>query len=214
MSAVPIALIFIEASPSGLRELIGFWGMLPFALLSCLLVMAIGWWAERVDAQITASELDYRQSLEAPSGGSVVGEPSLALDDGTYVVDRPQASSVIIPKFFGRVGVNFRGPIDALEAEDHYVRVHKSDGSSQLILIRLRDAIAEMDSVPGRQVHRSWWVANDAITHAVEAGRTVELATRSGVRVPVARDLVGGLKAAGFFRKQTDDRSNLQSPKI
>lgn len=59
-----------------------------------------------------------------------------------------------------------RRNILALEAEDHYVRVHTLHGSA-LILMRLADAAALIDARLGLRVHRSWWVAKDGV-RAVE----------------------------------------------
>ena len=58
----------------------------------------------------------------------------------------------------------------ALEMEDHYLRIHTALGSD-LILLRLRDALAELGPSRGRQVHRSWWVAEGAIASAERDAR-------------------------------------------
>ena len=57
----------------------------------------------------------------------------------------------------------------ALSMEDHYVRVFTDAGES-LILLRLSDAMTEVQDVPGLQIHRSHWVA----TRAVRSDRTLE----------------------------------------
>jgi hypothetical protein len=43
-----------------------------------------------------------------------------------------------------------------LQMQDHYVSVHWTSGTD-LLLLRLRDAIEEADGGEGLQVHRSWW---------------------------------------------------------
>lgn len=85
----------------------------------------------------------------------------------------------------------------ALEAEDHYLRVHTSAGST-LILLRLGDAIAELGPARGAQVHRSWWVARDAVDHAERTGEKVALILRGGLRVPVSRGNRAKLAAMGW----------------
>jgi hypothetical protein len=85
----------------------------------------------------------------------------------------------------------------ALEAEDHYLRVHTAAGST-LILLRLGDAIAELGPARGVQVHRSWWVARDAVDHAERAGEKVALILRGGLRVPVSRGNRAKLAAMGW----------------
>ena len=58
----------------------------------------------------------------------------------------------------------------ALEMEDHYLRIHTNIGSD-LILLRLRDAMAELGPKRGRQVHRSWWVAEGAVASTERGAR-------------------------------------------
>lgn len=87
----------------------------------------------------------------------------------------------------------------ALEMEDHYARAHTGAGST-LLLMRMRDAVAELDGVEGAQVHRSWWVARAAVTGVVRDGRNLRLKLANGLEAPVARGAVPALKAAGWFR--------------
>lgn len=84
-----------------------------------------------------------------------------------------------------------------LQMEDHYVRVHTQAGS-ELILMRLTDAVAAMGDRPGLQVHRSWWVARAAIESVEREGRNLRLKLLNGLKVPVARSAVARLKAEGL----------------
>lgn len=89
-------------------------------------------------------------------------------------------------------------PIRALEAEDHYVRVHTAAGSD-LVLVRFADAISEMGEVDGAQVHRSWWVARDAVESARTVGDRRVLVLAGGIEAPVSRSLTKTLREAGWF---------------
>lgn len=90
-------------------------------------------------------------------------------------------------RFIERLPVHLRGAdLWALQAEDHYLRVHTSQGEA-LILMRLSDAVAELDGVDGEQVRRSWWVARSALAEAVQKGRQALLVLKSGHLVPVSR---------------------------
>lgn len=100
------------------------------------------------------------------------------------------------PHFSDRLPAGF-GPLLALKGEDHYVRAIGGQ-REELILIRLRDAIAELGEMPGMLVHRSWWVARDAVTSVRRDGRSATLILANGTQVPVARDKTGQLKAAGI----------------
>lgn len=88
-----------------------------------------------------------------------------------------------------------RQDILALEAEDHYLRVHTRHGSA-LILMRLADAAAMIDPELGLRVHRSWWVARDGV-------RTLERTSGQPVArliddraVPVSRTYLPAARAA------------------
>lgn len=91
------------------------------------------------------------------------------------------------------------GPLLALRSEDHYVRAIGS-ARETLILIRLRDAVAELGDC-GIQVHRSWWVARDAIASARREGRAATLVLTNGGEVPVSRDAMPGLRATGWAKE-------------
>lgn len=73
----------------------------------------------------------------------------------------------------------------ALEAQDHYVRVHSSQGQV-LIRMRLADAISLM-SEEGVRPHRSWWVARSAIASLQRHEGRPLLILEGGQRVPVSR---------------------------
>ncbi|NHK28392.1 LytTR family transcriptional regulator [Parvularcula flava] len=82
-----------------------------------------------------------------------------------------------------RLPVELRGArIEALQAEDHYVRIHTSRGD-HLTHMRLEDAIAALSGVDGVQTHRSWWAACDGVTLNTDG----TLATASGLAIPVSR---------------------------
>lgn len=74
----------------------------------------------------------------------------------------------------------------AVEAEDHYCRVHRRDGRSALIHYRFGDALAELAGLDGAQVHRSVWVASDAVEGAEREGRRWRLRLVGGAAVPVS----------------------------
>ncbi len=77
-------------------------------------------------------------------------------------VKQPAAAPEYPPEFVAKLPAALRQDILALEAEDHYLRVHTLHGSA-LVLMRLADAAALIDPRLGLRVHRSWWVAKDAV---------------------------------------------------
>jgi hypothetical protein len=103
------------------------------------------------------------------------------------------------PKFLERLPLKLRGAeVWAVEAEDHYLRLHTSRGQD-LILLRLADAIAELEGLEGAQVHRSWWVARDAIADARRGDGRATLTLRDGSEVPVSRTYAKILRDLGWI---------------
>ena len=86
----------------------------------------------------------------------------------------------------GRIARSLRGDLLALEAEDHYVRLHHQSGST-LVLHRFSDAIAEIGSRDGLQVHRGWWVASGAVVGTFMRDGKRWLKLSNGMDVPISR---------------------------
>jgi hypothetical protein len=109
------------------------------------------------------------------------------------------AASSQPPKFLERLPLKLRGAeVWAVEAEDHYLRLHTSKGQD-LILMRLADAVAELEGIEGAQVHRSWWIARDAITDARRGDGRATLTLKDGAEVPVSRTYAGQLRERGWI---------------
>lgn len=87
----------------------------------------------------------------------------------------------------------------ALEAEDHYLRVHFEGGGSTLILMRLSDAIAELPANTGAQTHRSWWVAKDAVRGVTKGDGRATLTLTTPLEAPVSRSFYKALNDAGWL---------------
>ena len=104
--------------------------------------------------------------------------------------------------FLDRLPAHLGRDLLCLAMEDHYVRAHTSEGST-LILMRLRDAIAELDGSAGRQVHRSYWVAERAVRRIERRGETLRLLLKNGLSVPVSRRHLPALRAAGWLEDES-----------
>ncbi|WP_307833661.1 LytTR family DNA-binding domain-containing protein [Azospirillum brasilense] len=159
--------------PLGLAELF------VYVVLITLLVSAIPVWLELRD----------RGLLAGPT-------PPPAPDNAPVPpAERPE------PDFLARLPARIGRDLLALEMEDHYVRAHTAEGSD-LILMRLRDAIAELAGLDGMQVHRSHWVAAAAVAGVERKpdGKLV-LVLRNGRRVPVSRSHAAAVREAGWTEK-------------
>jgi hypothetical protein len=100
--------------------------------------------------------------------------------------------------FLRRIPARLGREVLCLQMEDHYVRVHTSQGSD-LVLMSLGQAMAELAAMEGLQVHRSWWVARHAVDAVVEDGRNLRLRLVNGIEAPVSRTSVAKLRAAGWI---------------
>ena len=102
------------------------------------------------------------------------------------------------PAFLARIPAKLGRDLLALEMEDHYVRVHTAEGSD-LILMRMRDAVTELAGLEGLQVHRSYWVAAAAVAGVErKPDGKMTLLLSNGLRVPVSRSYAADVRAAGW----------------
>lgn len=86
----------------------------------------------------------------------------------------------------------------AVEAHDHYLKVH-TDAGEELITLRFADALAELSLAHGWRVHRSWWVAADAVEGVRWRRGAGEVRLAGGLEAPVSRTYAPVLKEAGWF---------------
>lgn len=102
-------------------------------------------------------------------------------------------------RFPERLPMKLRGAaIRAVQAEDHYLRIH-TDRGSDLILMRLSDALEELEGLEGSQTHRSWWVAKDAVRDVARGDGRATLTLEGGMSVPVSRRYARALREAGWY---------------
>jgi|LULE01.1.fsa_nt_gb hypothetical protein len=99
------------------------------------------------------------------------------------------------PLFLRNLPENLGHSIISISTQDHYLDVVTQDGSDR-ILKRMSDAIAELNGYPGMQIHRSHWVALDAIEDMERDGRNVRVRLKNGEVLPVSRPNVEPLAAA------------------
>jgi hypothetical protein len=115
--------------------------------------------------------------------------------DQTHAAEKGAPSA----KFLGRLPARLAGAdLWAVEAEDHYLRLHTSLGQD-LILMRLGDAIAELAGIEGARTHRSWWVAKAAVAGVERADGRATLTLVDGAEVPVSRAYAKALRESGWI---------------
>ncbi|WP_171015672.1 LytTR family DNA-binding domain-containing protein [Devosia sp. FKR38] len=159
-----------------LINLLAFDGVEPSISLPVLAAYCIP-----IAALVTTVAAGLRQSAPAP-------------------VAAPVPAATIRPPLLDRLALPQRGRLLHLAVNDHYVDV-TTDRGTTLVLIRLSDAIRETAPVPGLQVHRSHWVALDAVRRSSrQAGKPV-LELENGTIVPVSRTFLDAARAAGLLAR-------------
>ncbi|MCF6292162.1 MAG: LytTR family transcriptional regulator [Robiginitomaculum sp.] len=124
---------------------------------------------------------------------------SLCITGVSYLIERPDKSPKDGSDFMLRIPAKIAdGTLYAISSEDHYLRIQTERGSD-LILMRLGDAMAELDGYDGMQVHRSWWVARQGVEKIEREQNRVFLILRDGTKVPVSRTFTPKIRAAGWL---------------
>lgn len=109
---------------------------------------------------------------------------------------RPWLTSAGEPSiaFFKRMDRSLGTSLMRLSVQDHYVEVHTSKGK-ELILMRFADAVDELDGFGGLQVHRSHWVARNAIIKVKRDGRKNQVVLSNGDEIPVSKNYLDDVLA-------------------
>jgi len=130
---------------------------------------------------------------------------AVALTVGTmvfFLVQNPAEVAAALaarPRLYARLPEGVAASIVRLSVDDHYVEVHLDDGTTHRVLMRLSDAVSEMDGMRGLTTHRSHWVVASHVTNGLRENNRDYLLLRSGTKIPVSRTYRRGVQAAGFL---------------
>lgn len=106
--------------------------------------------------------------------------------NGENTEEEDAPSNLKPARLYQRLSTRLReAQIISMSMQDHYVEVTTSNGS-EMILMRLSDAIDLLDDISGVQTHRSHWAAQ---SHAVELSKNArrhELTLSDGRSIPVS----------------------------
>jgi len=102
------------------------------------------------------------------------------------------------PRLLVRIEAELQGELLSISVRDHYVDVTTSKGRTSL-LMRFSDAMAETEGVDGVQVHRSHWVAWQAVQGVARAEGKLFVTLAHGGRIPVSRNHRAKLEARGLI---------------
>ena len=94
--------------------------------------------------------------------------------------------TISIPRLYHRLPDKLReGQIISMSMQDHYVEVTTTLGS-EMLLMRLSDAIDLLDGMAGVQTHRSHWAARGHTISLAKAARRFDLTLSDGRKLPVS----------------------------
>lgn len=112
----------------------------------------------------------------------------------------PAITPVAVPsRLAARAGLPDLAGVDAVVAEDHYVRLYLAGGGRPLVLYRFGDALAELAACDGEQVHRGAWVAARAVAGARRDGRGWFLRLADGSELRVSSGRTAAVRARGWL---------------
>ncbi|MCX7644290.1 MAG: LytTR family transcriptional regulator [Rhodobacteraceae bacterium] len=109
-------------------------------------------------------------------------------------IDPPAAAPPPRPRLLNRLPGEIAGEILHLSVRNHYVEVATEAGTGRL-LMRFTDALAELEGADGLRVHRSHWVARQAVESVERCNGRAYLRLRNGRLVPVSRPYRDALDA-------------------
>ncbi|HJQ60119.1 MAG TPA: LytTR family DNA-binding domain-containing protein [Vineibacter sp.] len=149
------------------------------AVLGIVVSVAVG--------QIVEFRLRSRAGMPEAAAPDPAAQTPVAQPQPAVTAPTAKSSDSALPDaFLRRLPPALGRDLLAVEMEDHYARIHTALGST-LILLRLRDAVAELGEGNGLQVHRSWWVAQGAVARVERDGGKLTLVLRNDLRVPVSK---------------------------
>ncbi len=203
LAAIPGAAIvdFLETTladhgPSG----IGYYypSVLAVALvLSYFLTLTV----ERHRLHMSAATTHPEKTLPSHMGDTMAPPPEMPAEmpEKTIVTAKKEspATDPACP-FLRRLPQPMGHDIVHVSVEDHYVHAVTTAGR-EMILMRFRDALAELEMLDGLQVHRSHWVAAAHVVTVRRQGSKMVLQLDNGTEIPVSRAFRTAIRQRGWL---------------
>jgi len=175
---------------------------LAIGLPMCLIAAAALAWMQRLPLDLARLADVFPTTLATTAGVVVLAFLARSRD----AAETHSAAQGAPPaRFLARLPPRLAGgTLWAVQAEDHYLRLRTSLGED-LILMRLADAVAELEGIEGARVHRSWWVARAAVIGVERGDGRATLILADGARAPVSRSYLKPLRDAGWLSPLAGD---------
>ena len=188
-----VVVAYLDYRPSEFSEVFGLYTQV--AVLQLMIGTLVFYLIERSlrrrEAAVELSSAGGRPG-SAMSGGHASGVMNAAPLPGEADAAAPAAA------LLARLPAPKRGELHHLRMQDHYIEVH-TDNGMEMVLLRFRDALREVEDIEGMQVHRSHWVARAAVDAVERRDGRITLRLVNGNRVPVSRSFVPALRARDWI---------------
>ena len=193
--------------PAWLRPvvLVSAVGMLPFSIAEIAMEPHLPMRPEYIDDELWAISPLLAWLSEYVTILSILVPVHLLL---WLIIDRrahaplpDRVEPVRLPPFLIGTSARKLEDVQALQAEEHYVRVYTEQGA-ELVHCRFGDAVDSMPDELGLRVHRSWWVAESAVRSAKRGSRRWQLGITGDVTVPVSDSFVQAVRERGWLKKK------------
>lgn len=143
---------------------------------------------------LVLTTINHLAAVPAPEPAASPAAPPETAPATASVAPLPALPGLIAEKLPVRLR---QARLIAIEAEDHYLRIH-TDAGSDLVLMRMVDACAVLPAEAGARVHRSWWAARGAVERLARREGKAELSLQGGLTVPVSRAMQASLREQGW----------------
>ena len=155
-----------------------------------------------INCSLIAAAISFLTTLagSSPSREAATGAAPPVAQHEQATADQlvsPAPAQPMRPPLIDRLPHAARGKLAYLSMQDHYVEVHTDKGTT-LVLMRLADAIREAGDIAGLQIHRSHWVALDAVTGSRRKDGKLFLKLVDDALLPVSRSYADAVRKAGL----------------
>lgn len=124
------------------------------------------------------------------------------ITEAATITETAPPATAALPRLVERLPTGVQGALIRVSGQNHYVEIATDKGSAR-VLLRLSDALAELGDIDGAQVHRSHWVAAQAVVSVERDGPKQLLVLTDGSRIPVGRRYQQGAERLAQLRPRS-----------